>query len=583
MNFPSPTPPRSPLSTRLSGSARETELRIRSIFQWKKKRPPLLLMALMGALILLCGSLVSCQVKAAAPPAGPEFTLTQGGTEAVPFDHLLGYSGTVSHTVFDEGPDQYVYEITLPDGTAFTLTEHSGDVSHLDLDGDGDLELVCSNPYGSLTVFRRWSDGSIRSQELSQAAANLLGLEGDGLQLVTLTFQPEEQTVAVQPTSGREAVIFPLSQLLDAAHTGEIILPADQQPPEEGTSIAFCDQLNLDGQGDGDDSAVVTSRRTDNVYSGRTDLEVTLGTGETLRRTINAETSVWPSLHPAYLTSTGHQCLLLELESSTSNYGGAVYSVLEVADGRLEERFSLDWQNPDGFLPIAGAYVQSGTDGLQQLRLPDLWDKWHNPAWHTLSWSEAEQQLQLVSDDCFTDTLEITVEENRVLTLALRGRRFVDHNSLYESSYLYYDQVEVWDGGRLLQTILPEFPLPTSNVFDADTLARTTIPSECYPPSGFSAESYKEVYVQDINFDGAEDLGLPCDTTNRDMHAWYLWNPITEQFEYSFALAGAITVDEATQQLIERPFDPENSEGSPAAYSYNARGQLVWSGAPEQE
>lgn len=59
--------------------------------------------------------------------------------------------------------------------------------------------------------------------------------------------------------------------------------------------------------------------------------------------------------------------------------------------------------------------------------------------------------------------------------------------------------------------------------------------------------------------------------------------PITEQFEYSFALAGTITVDEENQQLIERPFDPENSEGSPATYSYNARGQLVWSGAPEQE
>ena len=67
------------------------------------------------------------------------------------------------------------------------------------------------------------------------------------------------------------------------------------------------------------------------------------------------------------------------------------------------------------------------------------------------------------------------------------------------------------------------------------------------------------------------------------MHAWYLWNPIREQFEYSFALAGEITVDEENQQLIETPFDPENPEGSPAAYSYNARGQLVWTGSPEQD
>ena len=64
MNPLSQTPPRSPFSTRLSGSAKETELRIRSIFQWKKKRPPLWLMALVGAVILLCGSLVSCQSQA---------------------------------------------------------------------------------------------------------------------------------------------------------------------------------------------------------------------------------------------------------------------------------------------------------------------------------------------------------------------------------------------------------------------------------------------------------------------------------------------------------------------------------------
>lgn len=582
MNSPVPIPPRSPLSTRLSGSARETELRIRSIFQWKKKRPPLLLMALMGSLILLCGSLVSCQVKAAAPPAGPEFTLTQRGTETVPFDHLLGYSGTVSHTVFDEGPDQYVYEITLPDGTAFTLAEHSGDVSHLDLDGDGELELICSNPSGSLTVLRRWSDGSIRSQELSQATANLLGLEGEGLQLVTLIFHPEDQTVTVQPTSGQEAAVFPLSQLLEAAHTGDIVLPADQQPPEESASIVFCDRVNLDGQGGEDDSVVVTSRRVDNAYSGRTDLEVTLGSGETLSWSLDLG-AYWPILSPAFLTSTDHQYLVLELDDRTSNYGGAIYFVLEVVDGQLEERFSLDWENQEDITSIYGAYVRSGPDGLQELRLPHLEDKWHNPVWNTLSWSQEKQQFQLSSDGYFTDTLEITVEENRTLTLALRGRRFVDHNSLYESSYLYYDQIEVWDRGRLLQTILPEFPLPTSNVFDADTLDRTTIPAANYDPLGFSAESHKEVYVQDISFDGAEDLGLPCDTTNRDMHAWYLWNPVTEQFEYSFALAGAITVDEANQQLIERPFDPENPEGSPAAYSYNARGQLVWTGAPDQE
>ena len=54
--------PRSPLTTRLSGSARETEHRIRSIFLWKKKRPPVLVLALAAVIIALCGGLVSCQV-----------------------------------------------------------------------------------------------------------------------------------------------------------------------------------------------------------------------------------------------------------------------------------------------------------------------------------------------------------------------------------------------------------------------------------------------------------------------------------------------------------------------------------------
>jgi len=52
---------RTPFSTALSGSARETERRIRNIFLWKKKRPPALVLALAALVIVLCGSLVSCQ------------------------------------------------------------------------------------------------------------------------------------------------------------------------------------------------------------------------------------------------------------------------------------------------------------------------------------------------------------------------------------------------------------------------------------------------------------------------------------------------------------------------------------------
>lgn len=59
--------PRSPFTTPLSGSARETELRIRSILQWKKGRPPVWFITLVALAALLCGSLVSCQKGTSSP------------------------------------------------------------------------------------------------------------------------------------------------------------------------------------------------------------------------------------------------------------------------------------------------------------------------------------------------------------------------------------------------------------------------------------------------------------------------------------------------------------------------------------
>ena len=71
--------PISPFTTALSGSARETELRIRNMFQWKKKRPPVWLMALTGTAILLCGSLVSCQEA----PAGRQAQSSQASAASL--------------------------------------------------------------------------------------------------------------------------------------------------------------------------------------------------------------------------------------------------------------------------------------------------------------------------------------------------------------------------------------------------------------------------------------------------------------------------------------------------------------------
>lgn len=58
--------PYSPFTTRLSGGAKETELRIRSIVRWKKKRPPVPLLLLSAALVLSCFGLVSCRMEQSA-------------------------------------------------------------------------------------------------------------------------------------------------------------------------------------------------------------------------------------------------------------------------------------------------------------------------------------------------------------------------------------------------------------------------------------------------------------------------------------------------------------------------------------
>ena len=57
--------PHTSFATRLSGDAKETELRIRGIFQWKKRRPPVWLFTFIVIATLGCFSLVACRPEEA--------------------------------------------------------------------------------------------------------------------------------------------------------------------------------------------------------------------------------------------------------------------------------------------------------------------------------------------------------------------------------------------------------------------------------------------------------------------------------------------------------------------------------------
>ena len=565
--------PYTPLSTPLSGSARQAEARIRNLFQGPKRRPPVWLMALTLLLIFSCGGLVTCRTAASPPPeeGAPVFSLTTPGEESVPFSDLLGFSGTAIHTVREDLSDWYEYQIRLPDGTSFSLADTSGLMYHLDLDGDGHPDLLAHDPDGGwLLVWRRWPDGSVRSQNLRQAAAELLGLEGTPWELVALTFHPQDEMVSIRSAADPSQILLtlPLSQLLEAACGGNILLASSGQQGEDliplsdtlpfGTYAVFWEGLDLDGTGGTDDSVTVFSYDDDSASGPLTVVEAALGTGEVL--TWELPSTGHPRLLPASFTPSGLQSVVLVLEDRYSNYGAASCFVLAVEEGALTEQVRLGtWEdNADDLAPdcpvIWSAYLHTRPDGLQVLRVPILYDKWHQPEWATLSWTQAGWDL--TRDGYLTDTETVTVGPGRTLTLALR----CPIPAPDDSSQLRYDQIQVLDGGTLLQTITPDSFTPDSRAAFQGFVAFSPL--------------LDYVDVRDIDFDGSEDFGVLCDTTHNEAHCWFVWDEASGSFRYLTTLGGRLEVLPETEQLVEGWWT-HGPETVYHALAYNSRGELV--------
>ena len=565
--------PYTPLSTPLSGSARQAEARIRNLFQGPKRRPPVWLMALTLLLIFSCGGLVTCRTAASPPPeeGAPVFSLTTPGEESVPFSDLLGFSGTAIHTVREDLSDWYEYQIRLPDGTSFSFADTSGLMYHLDLDGDGHPDLLAHDPDGGwLLVWRRWPDGSVRSQNLRQAAAELLGLEGTPWELVALTFHPQDEMVSIRSAADPSQILLtlPLSQLLEAACGGNILLASSGQQGEDliplsdtlpfGTYAVFREGLDLDGTGGTDDSVTVFSYDDDSASGPLTVVEAALGTGEVL--TWELPSTGHPRLLPASFTPSGLQSVVLVLEDRYSNYGAASCFVLAVEEGALTEQVRLGtWEdNADDLAPdcpvIWSAYLHTRPDGLQVLRVPILYDKWHQPEWATLSWTQAGWDL--TRDGYLTDTETVTVGPGRTLTLALR----CPIPAPDDSSQLRYDQIQVLDGGTLLQTITPDSFTPDSRAAFQGFVAFSPL--------------LDYVDVRDIDFDGSEDFGVLCDTTHNEAHCWFVWDEASGSFRYLTTLGGRLEVLPETGQLVEGWWT-HGPEPVYHALAYNSRGELV--------
>ena len=134
--------PRTPFSTPLSGSAKETEMRLKNIFSGPKKRPPALFLALVFAMCIFCGNLVSCQVaEAERETPDPAASGSEPPAASQPAEPAAPNSATRSAYV--ETLEDLFYRSILPDGGEAIFEDMSENTFALaDVDGDGREELV---------------------------------------------------------------------------------------------------------------------------------------------------------------------------------------------------------------------------------------------------------------------------------------------------------------------------------------------------------------------------------------------------------------------------------------------------------
>lgn len=212
-------PPHSPFSAPFSKSARETGLRIRNLFQWKKKRPPLLALALVCTVVVCSGSLVSCQnnthqaqapdpnatvsispkasptpkqsdapesVQSQAPDLNPFFNFGFGD---VSWEEFLK-SGARFDGNRSSNPRELVMDYTILNGTfTHTLKLNAGDVLNVDLSVDE----------GTLGVIIQFGDDTpiYQNENLETSQFNLEIIQSGSYQ-VTITGTNTKGSIQVQ-------------------------------------------------------------------------------------------------------------------------------------------------------------------------------------------------------------------------------------------------------------------------------------------------------------------------------------------------------------------------------------------------
>ena len=155
-------------------------------------------------------------------------------------------------------------------------------------------------------------------------------------------------------------------------------------------------------------------------------------------------------------------------------------------------------------------------------------------------------------------TFSVQVAEGRELTIVLDSTE-------PQEEYFSVDQVLVYEGEELIQTILPEdVPAVEDHAWDGLYVNQNS--------------AVGEPDIRDLNFDGAEDFGLLAVSSypHNVPYSYFLWNQETDRFAYGFTLcgSGALEIDLQNRQLIEEEHDVLGSYETVYAYAEDGSLQI---------
>ena len=365
--------PHSPFATRLSGSAKETELRLRNIFQWKKKRPPVVLLVLAALIALFCGSLVSCQPRQEEPPLD-----SNTPSEDMSLDGSMASEDS-------EEPQELT---TAPGQDELFSTKIQVDFLPL-------KSKLWQEPMEGLTQEQKELLENLPVSELPKQAAELYGLYYEDVwrdTLIPMAADEEADVTLYGVVNAEKFSEDPVSHAVDIRAVDGVVLRAGDRAayfPLRWENVVYGGENPLmlvrDFDGDGKSEAAVCLRvshgtgvSVSNLYFF--DLDAMTYTVPDYSAFGEIEAEYDPAAHTVTLTSPADH-LTVDVPDyleplGEGTCGNIVYFYEQ--NGQICCRVELDFHNTVGYLAYAAAPVlwQDGGYCLGEITLSDTFEWW---------------------------------------------------------------------------------------------------------------------------------------------------------------------------------------------------------------